>query len=125
MKRVFLKSVAALMVVCMFALMSGDVTAIETEEGFTEIIIEDVGCCEKEQQIIDTLNGENLISPMSLLCIFGHSTAQTIVIETNHRFYATSPRCRETVHRVVYCTRSSCNHMVLTQLSQGRIPCCS
>jgi hypothetical protein len=124
MKRVLLKSVAALMVACMFVLMSGGVTAIENEEEFTEIIIEGVDCCEKKQQIIATINGENLISPMSLFCIFGHSLAETRVIEINHRFWSTSPRCRETVHRVVYCTRSSCNHMVLTQISQRAIPCC-
>ena len=112
------------MVACMFVITSGGVTAIENEEGFTEIIIEGVECCEKEQQIIATLNGENLISPMSILCIFGHSMAQTTAITTEHRFFAASPRCRQTRHRVDYCTRSSCNYMILTQTSQRAIQCC-
>jgi hypothetical protein len=132
MRKVFLKSVAALMIACMFVLTFGGFTAREVavevaiNEGFTEIIVDGVDCCEKEQQIIALLNGGELMSPMSILCIFGHSMAQTTAIEINHRFWATSPRCRETRYRVDYCTRSSCNHMVLTQIgTPARIPCCS
>jgi hypothetical protein len=128
MKRVFLRSVAALMVSCMFVLTFGGFTTREVakSESNTEIIVDSVDCCEKEKQIIALLNGEELISPRSVTCfLFGHSMAQTTAIEINHRFWATSPRCRETRYRVDYCTRSGCNHMILTQTSQFRIPCCS
>jgi hypothetical protein len=127
MKRAFLRSVAALMIACMFVLTGGGFTMreIAKNDGFIEIIVDGVECCEKEQQIIALLNGEELMSPMSVLCIFGHSMAQTTATTIDHRFYATSPRCRETRHRVNYCTRSGCNHMVLTLLTQVRIPCCS
>jgi hypothetical protein len=127
MKRVFLRSVAALMVACMFVLTFGGFTMreIAKNDGFTEIIIDGVDCCEKEQQIIALLNGEELMSPMSILCILGHSMAQGTSTTIEHRFWAASPRCRETRHRVDYCTRSGCNHMVLTQISQFRIQCCS
>jgi hypothetical protein len=131
MKRAFLRSVAALMVACMFVLTFGGFTMGEVavdvaiNDGFTEIIVDGVECCEKEQQIIALLNGEELMSPMSILCIFGHSVAQTTAVEINHRFWAASPRCRQTTYRVNYCTRSGCNHMVLTQLTQSRIQCCS
>jgi len=130
MKRAFLRSVAALMIACMLVLTGGGFTMGEVavdvaiNDGFTEIIV-DVDCCENEQQIIALLNGEELMTPMSILCIFGHSMAQTTAVTIEHRFWAASPRCRQTTHRVNYCTRSGCNHMVLTQLSQVRIHCCS
>ena len=127
MKRVFLRSLAVLMIACMFILTGGGFVGndVGDDEGFTEIVIVDVNCCEKEQQIIATLNGEDLISPRSILCLFGHSMAQGTAITIDHRFYATAPRCRQTRHRVDYCTRSSCNYMVLTQTSQSRIHCCA
>jgi hypothetical protein len=66
----------------MFVLTGGGFTlgGVMTSDGFTEIIVEGVDCCQKEQQIIATLNGEVLISPASILCLFGHSMAQTTVI---------------------------------------------
>jgi hypothetical protein len=126
MKRAFLRSVAALMVSCMFVLTFGGFTTREVakSESNTEIIVDGVECCEKEKQIIAALSGEELMSPMSILCLFGHSMATGTAIEINHRFWATSPRCRETTYRVNYCTRSSCNHIVYTQLSQRAITCC-
>jgi hypothetical protein len=125
MRKAFLKPVAVFMIACMFVLMCGGFTTKEKDEVFTEIVIVGVDCCEKEQQITATLNGEILISPANILCIFGHSLSEGRAITTDHRFWVASPRCRQTVHRVVYCTRSGCNHMVLTQLSQSRIPCCA
>jgi hypothetical protein len=127
MKKMLLKSLVAFIVACMLVLTFGGFVANEVtqDEGFTEIIICDEIDSDKAQQIIALLNGDDLMSPISVFCIFGHSLAETRAITIEHRFWSTSPRCRETVHRVVYCTRSSCNHMVLTQLSQRRILCCS
>jgi hypothetical protein len=125
MQKLFLRSLAAFTVACMVVLTFGGFSANKTDAVFTEVVVEGIDCCQKEQMIIATLNGEEFMSPESILCIFGHSLAESRAIEINHRFWSASPRCRETVHRVVYCTRNNCNHMVLTQLSQIRIQCCS
>jgi hypothetical protein len=125
MRKLFLKSLATFMVACMFVLTFGGFSANKTDVIHTEVIIEGVDCCQKEQMIIAALNGEEFMSTESILCIFGHSLAEGATITIEHRFWATSPRCRETVHRVVYCTRNNCNHMVFTQLSQSRLHCCS
>jgi hypothetical protein len=128
-RKTFLKPIAILMAVCMLFQLIG-VAIAEGEEGFTEIIVEDVDC-QTEQLIIDMINGEattsdsQAINPSSILCIFGHSTAQTTIREINHRHWATAPRCRDTTYNVTYCTRSSCNYIVMTVRSQNRIHCCS
>ena len=125
MKRIFLRSLAVLMIACLFISTVSGVTVKEKSETFTEIVIVDIDDAQKEQQIIATLNGDNLISPMNLLCIFGHSISQGTAIETNHRYWATAPRCRQTTYRVDYCTRSGCDYMKLTQTSQVAIRCCA
>ncbi|MDR2572486.1 MAG: hypothetical protein LBD23_19620 [Oscillospiraceae bacterium] len=128
-RKMFLKPLATLMAVCMLAQLSSVSFAVEND-AFTEIVVEGVDG-QKTQLIADTITGKNststfqAISPASILCIFSHSMAQTTARETNHRFWATAPRCRQTTYRVDYCTRSSCNHMILTQISQSRISCCS
>jgi hypothetical protein len=129
MKRALLRSVAALMVACMFVLTGGGFTMGEVEvainDGFTEFVVEGIDCCEKEQQIIAALNGEELMTLMSILCIFGHSTAKGTAIGTQHRYYSSAPRCLRTNYDVTYCTRSGCNYTVYTQTGQVRIYCCS
>jgi hypothetical protein len=129
-KRMFRKSLAFLMVALMVIQLGGMSFSV-SDEGYTEIIIVCDVDCDKSQLIIDLLNAEtstsafNGIAPASIFCLFGHSMAQTTAVEINHRFWATSPRCRQTTYRVDYCTRSSCNHLVATQLTQIRIICCS
>lgn len=125
MKRALLKSFAILMIICLFISTVSGFNVKEKSETFTEIVVIDVNDIQKEYQIIATLNGENLISPMNLLCIFGHSLSEGRAITTDHRYWATSPRCRETTHKVVYCTRSGCDYMVITQLTQMAIRCCA
>jgi hypothetical protein len=116
--------VAALMIACMFVLTGGGFTA--RDEVTTEIVVKNVDCCEKAQLIIDTINGEEIISPRSITCFFlGHSLAQTLAIGIQHRVYASPPRCVETTYRVNYCTRSGCDYMTYTFLSERRIHCCS
>ena len=127
MRRALLRSVAALMVACMFILIGGGFTTREVElsDSFTEIIVNGVDDSQKEQQIIAALNGEILISPMNILCIFGHSTAKGTAIGTQHRYYSSAPRCLRTNYDVTYCTRSGCDYIVYTQTGQGRVHCCS
>ena len=123
MKKVFLKSVAALMVANMFVLTGGGFT-VSKDEVFVEIVVEGDIDREKSQLIIATLNGEEIISPRSILCLIGHSMAQTTAIGTEHRVYSSAPRCVRTYYRVDYCTRSSCNYITYTQTGSGRIHCC-
>jgi len=134
-KRAFLKVVACFMAVCMSVLMFGGFTFsdrnVSSDEpiagccGESEIIFDDIDCEETMQLIIATLNGEILITPNSILCIFGHSISTGTARVIDHRVWTAAPRCRETTYRVQHCTRSGCNHMVLTQLTQFRIHCCA
>jgi len=129
-KRMFRKSLAVLMAVLMAIQLGGMSFAVD-DEGYTEIIIDCGVDCEKAQLITDLLNGEmptsefQPISPSSILCLFGHAWAQTGAIEINHKYWQNPTRCRQTTYRVDYCTRSSCNHVVMTQLTQIAIICCS
>jgi len=126
-KRMFRKSLAVLMAVSMLVQLGGMTYAVGDEE-YTEIIVDCGVDCEKAQLIINAINGETstyqAIAPASIFCIFGHNMAQTTAVEINHRVWSTSPRCRETRYRVNYCTRSSCNYVVTTLLTQGAIHCC-
>jgi hypothetical protein len=109
----------------------GGVSNAVDDKSYTEIVI---GCgvdCEKAQLIINALTGEPPaesafvgISPANILCIFGHSWAQTTALETNHRFWTNPTRCRRVTYRVDYCTRSGCNRMDLTQLTVIALVCC-
>ena len=83
-----------------------------------------IDCSEKEQQIIAALNGEVLISPMNILCFFGHNMSTIYAVVTEHRFFTTSPRCRQTRHRVSTCTRNNCQYILTTFIRQDRITCC-
>jgi len=124
MKRLLLRSLAVLMVSCMF-IITGSGFVMNDDEGYTEIVINGVDCLEKELLIIATLSGDDLISPMSFLCFFGHSTAHGTAIGTEHRYWVDSPRCRRTTYSVTYCTRSSCNYVVYTQTTQAAMHCCA
>jgi len=128
MKKIFRKSLATLMVVCMLIQLGGVSNAVG-DEGYTEII---VGCgvdCEKAQLIVDLINGENstyqTIAPTNILCLFGHSWAVGYATHIEHKYWQNPTRCRETFYRVDYCNRSGCNRMDLTQLTQGPIICCT
>jgi hypothetical protein len=123
MKKVFLRSLAVFMVACMFVLTGGGFT-VAKDEIFVEIVVEGDIAREKAQLIIATLNGEEIISPRSILCLIGHSMAQTTAIYTEHRVWPNAPRCRRTTYRVDYCTRSSCNYIVYTQTSVMAVHCC-
>jgi len=127
-RKMFLKPLAILMAVFMLIQLNSVVVVAE-DEIFNEIVIEGFDCFQKMQLITGILNGETSnfqgIAPTSVLCIFGHSMAKGQSITTEHRVWISAPRCRRTTHRVDYCTRNGCSYMVLTQLSQVRIPCCS
>jgi hypothetical protein len=125
MQKLFLRSLAAFTVACMVVLTFGGFSANKTDAVFTEVVVEGIDCCQKEQMIISTLSDEEIMSTMSILCIFGHSMSTGTAIEINHRFWSASPRCRERIHRVNFCTRNNCNHMVTTLVGESRISCCS
>jgi len=123
MKRILLRSFSGFMVVCMFVLTISGFTA--KQEAHTEIVVCDSVDCEKAKIIIDTINGEETVSPRSILCIFGHNLARGTAIETTHRYWATAPRCRRITYDVRYCTRSSCNYITYTMIADDRIRCCN
>lgn len=130
-KRAFLKVVACFVAATMFVLVGGGFTFSDVNkcrfvlEDDAEIIFEGIDCEYTEQAIIATLNGEVLITPNNILCIFGHSISTGTARVIDHRWWAAAPRCRSTLFDVQYCTRSNCDWMVMTQRSQSRISCCA
>ena len=133
MKRAILRTLACFMAISMFVLVVGGFTFADTDKigellvsGYeTDIVVEDIDCEYTEQAIIDILNGEVLITPNSIFCLFGHNISTGTALVTEHRVWSSSPRCRRTTYRVEHCTRSSCNYMTMTQTTQVRITCCS
>jgi hypothetical protein len=123
MKRMFLRSLAGFMAVVFVALGSG-FTFAPRNEGFTEIVFVGDFDREKAELITALLNSEEIAVPRSILYIFGHIKEQTTVVVTEHRVWATSPRCRRITYDVTYCTRSSCDYVVMTVRSQIAIVCC-
>jgi D-aminopeptidase len=128
----FLKSFAILMALFM-AVQLGNLVSAETDNSFTEVVVNDVVDVQKAELIVNLIKGEELptsefigiVPTANILCLFGHSMAQGTATEINHRYWATSPRCRMTRYRVDYCTRSGCDYMVLTQLGlPSALVCC-
>lgn len=130
-KRMLRKSLAMLMAVCM-AIQMGSMSFAASDEGYVEIVVDCNGNCEKEQMVANIFSGETstsefvgIVPTANILCLFGHSWAEGRSIVIEHRYWATSPRCRQTTYRVDYCTRSGCDRLDLTQLTQIRISCCA
>ena len=125
MRKMFLKPVSFIVLFCLLLQTVGAVTATRTNENtHKEFVFEREIDREKAQLIIDYLNGEEVVEPRSILCIFGHSLATSTVYETTHRYWAVSPRCIRVTYRVTYCTRSSCTYSAYTVLSDARLVCC-
>lgn len=123
-RKIFCKPVAIFMAVCMF-ISTGSGFMTKEEERFTKIVVEGVNDKSKAQLIVDTINGEEIIAPRSVLCVFGHSTARGTAYGYNCKVYTTAPRCVRITYDVTYCTRSSCNYIAYTEIGRGRIVCCS
>lgn len=122
LKKHFLKPIATFMAVCMLAGMTSGANTSNTE-----ITVYGVDCPQKEQLIIDMINGGNEeigISPAGIFCLFGHSLAEATAKQVTHQHWATAPRCRQITHAITYCTRAFCNYSVGTVISDARIHCC-
>ncbi|MDR2572712.1 MAG: hypothetical protein LBD23_20790 [Oscillospiraceae bacterium] len=120
------KTLAVLLAVCMLVQLGGMSYAVGDN-----ILSEVDGSIDCYSQLVaNAIYGEDSTSDYigialaNILCIFGHSWAQTHSITIEHRVWSTSPRCVRTTHRVDYCTRSGCNRMDLTLISQIAIVCC-
>lgn len=123
-KKMFLKSMAILMVFCV--IVQSGVSAANLENmPYKEITVLGDVDSQKAQQIVGKISGETTISPFGIACLFGHSTARTTVYETTHRYYSTAPKCRRVTYDVTYCTRSSCDYIVYTQIGVNAVHCCS
>ena len=70
------------------------------------------------------IQGEPVIQPFNLACIFGHSIRTGTITATQHRVFADNPRCSRTTSHVEYCTRANCSHFVIVRQSTARIICC-
>lgn len=124
MKKRFLKSIAALITLCILVSLGG-MSAANNKQEVEVIVCDSIECLQKRQLLIDVVSGgTGGISPMNLLCLFGHSTTTTTVIAVTHNAYATSPKCRQQTYRIIYCTRSGCNYNVGSLIGDIRIPCC-
>ena len=80
---------------------------------------------EKLDQIVKAMYGiGGEIEPSrNLLCIFGHNIATGTTTATEHYYYSTYPRCKETTTRVEYCTRNGCDYFVTKDQGISRVPC--
>ena len=124
MKKCLLKSIATIMAICMLISL-GSMSAANNEPKVEIIVCDSIECPQKRQLLIDVVSGgTGGISPANLLCLFGHNTTTTTVFAVTHNAFATSPRCREQVYRIIYCTRNGCNYNVGSLISDARIQCC-
>ena len=120
------RPLAILMAVCLLSQTVGAVESTrESDRIQKDIVVSDGIDKEKAELIISAINGDEITTTRNILCIFGHSTARGSAQETIHRQYASAPRCLRNTYDVVYCTRSGCNYMTFTLISQLRINCCS
>ena len=80
---------------------------------------------EKLEQIIKAMYGVDGETEPSrnLLCIFGHSKTTGKITITDHNYYSTAPKCRQTISYVEYCTRSGCDYFTTLSQSVSRITC--
>ena len=125
-KKMFRKSLVILMAVSLLVQLIGVSFATERRtDSYVDVVVDGNIDKEKAQLIIDTINGEDVVAPRSILCVFGHSLAQGTALETTHRYYSATPRCRQVTYRVNYCTRSSCNYITYTVIGENRIHCCA
>jgi len=143
-RKAFLRRFSTVMAVLMLMLTSGGVFTVGAVENETvaprhELSQKDVvvvGNIDnfKAQLIINAINGESVqskgvsgeITPNgNILCIFGHSTAKAKVYVTDHLYYSTAPKCKETEYDVTYCTRSGCDYINYVSCGSYRVYCCS
>jgi hypothetical protein len=81
---------------------------------------------EKAEQIVRVISetpDKILIQPFNILCLFGHSIQTGTILQTEHNYYSTAPRCKETTYFVEYCTRSDCDYFKITGESINRTGC--
>jgi hypothetical protein len=132
-KRVIMRSLACFMVACMAVLVLGGFTLNTNKEdelnlgccNQREFFFEGIDCEQTMQLFIAEINGEYPMSTNNAFCfILGHSISTGMGKVIDHKFYASTPKCRETTYDVRYCTRSGCSYMTMTQLTQFRIHCC-
>ncbi|MCL2109173.1 MAG: hypothetical protein FWH20_07505 [Oscillospiraceae bacterium] len=118
-RKIFWRVFAILMIVCMLTQTVGAV-------GNTEYIIADCEIsAEKAQLIIDLISGAEIEPTRNIMCLYGHSTAQTSATSIQHGASAAAPRCLRSTYDVYYCTRPGCNFSMRILVSQAWIHCCS
>jgi len=79
---------------------------------YTEITYKDI-TEEKAQPIVNFILGhEDPLPPtrFNLLCIFGHNIKNAAIILTEHNYYPTQPKCKESTTIVEYCIRDGCDY---------------
>ena len=80
---------------------------------------------EKAAQIVKAIYGiDDGGQRGNILCIFGHSKDYGAIRTIQHKAYASSPRCIETMTYVEFCTRNGCDYFVITAHGVNRIICC-
>lgn len=102
---------------------SHDMYSCEDNECFhTEYTYENINA-NKAEQIVKMLNGENTIAPFGIFCIFGHNLQRGEVTQIYHNYYLLTPKCKEVVTDVNYCTRDTCSFFEVLRTSEGLLYC--
>ena len=81
---------------------------------------------EKAEQAVKTIYGISngaAVQPFSILCWFGHSTQTGMFTATEHNYYSTAPRCKQTISNVDVCTRSGCDYITVRSQTVSRVGC--
>ena len=117
--------ILAIVIICATMLTALQAAAIEDFKiGRIEYSSEDIPK-EKLDQIFNAMYGigEETEPSRNLLCIFGHSTTMGGITVTEHNYYSTAPRCKETTAKIEYCTRSGCDYFVTKEQYISRVGC--
>jgi len=78
------------------------------------------------ERIIKSMSGNPEDNPESrgnFFCLFGHDKQTGGIRLTEHNYYPTAPKCRETYSYIEYCVRDGCDYYVVTGQTISKIFC--
>jgi len=122
-KGLFVLAIAIISMVAMITLQANAVSSAKLDG--IEYSSKDISE-EKLEQIAKAIYGVYDGTPITshnILCIFGHSTQTGTIQTTEHNYYTTVPKCKETLTRIEYCTRNNCDYFVTNGQIVNRVPC--
>lgn len=118
--------VIIVLLVSAISLMALPVNALSAEKHGREISYSYEGMpAEKAEQIVNAMFGISDGLTIQRFASCSSHTIQTGTIKAvEHNYYSTAPRCKETISRVEYCTKSDCDYFkTVGSAGENRIGC--